>query len=214
MNDYAFRQAITFVSTDSYWQIFSGKLQIAGTPIDGCQLNYMLIDDAIEAAKAAGKLFPVRPTVPWAGEPRAFLMCSALYKTIAIGKTSRDERARRRWATLEADMSYFIEGGLITEDLLKQLKPFPYEHWELRSRKPKPSLRVFGRFAKPNVFVGTHVDRRDRLGGMWSPEFEHEKLVCEDHWNDAGLPKPFTHPRFEYEAYITENAIRKLKVQR
>ncbi len=141
-------------------------------------------------------------------------MCSALYRTIEIGKASLDERVRQRWATLEADMSHFVEGGLITEDFLKQLKPPRYEHWELRSRKPKPSLRVFGRFAKPNVFIGTHVDRRDRLGGMESPEFEHEKLVCEDHWNGAGLPAPFTHPNFEYEAYITENAIRKLRVRK
>ena len=110
-------------------------------------------------------------------------------------------------------MGYFIEGGYITDDLIKQLKPEKFEHWALRSRKPKPSLRVFGRFAMPDVFVGTHVVVRSDLGGMWSSEFEHEKLVCEDHWKATGLPNPFTDaPRFRYEKYITSNAQRKIRV--
>jgi len=173
----------------------------------------MLIDDAIEAAKHAGKLFLARPVAFWTGEPRVFLMCQPLRCAIETGKANDDEKVRERWATLEAAISHFIEGGLITEDLIKQLKPQNYEHWELRSRKPRPSLRVFGRFAKPDVFVGTHVDRRDRLGGMWSPEFEHEKLVCEEHWRAAGLPDTFSDPPdFRYESYITENAARKLEI--
>ncbi len=52
----------------------------------------------------------------------------------------------------------------MTENLIKQLKPEKFEHWELISRRPKPSLRVFGRFAKPNVFVGTYVRERRGLG--------------------------------------------------
>jgi hypothetical protein len=98
----------------------------------------------------------------------------------------------------------------MTEKILKQLKPEKYEHWELISRRPRPSLRVFGRFAKPNVFIGTHVQPRHGMGGMWSPAFEHEKLVCEDYWRDAGLPEPFRGAK--YEDYITENASRMLRV--
>lgn len=103
----------------------------------------------------------------------------------------------------------------MTENLIKQLQPPKFEHWEILCRKPKPSLRVFGRFAKPNVFVGTHVKPRKGLGGMYSPQFEHEKLVCEDHWKAAGLPEDgfFSDPpKFAYEAYITENASRKVRV--
>jgi len=103
----------------------------------------------------------------------------------------------------------------MTENLIKQLKPPKYEHWELLCRKPRPSLRVFGRFAKPNVFVGTHVKPRKGLGGIYSPQFEHEKLICEDHWKVAGLPEDgffSDQPTFRYEAYITENASRKVGV--
>lgn len=110
-------------------------------------------------------------------------------------------------------MWHFVIGGLVTDDLMKQLLPPKYEHWELRSRKPKPSLRVFGRFAKPDVFVGTHVRKRADLKGMWSQEFEQAKLKCEEHWDSAGLPPPFSDPpHFRYESYITSNAYKKLRV--
>ncbi|MER9424386.1 hypothetical protein NKI88_18240 [Mesorhizobium sp. M0317] len=140
-------------------------------------------------------------------------MCKPLHDVIQAGRSSPDEKERQRWAKLEAAFSFFIEGGYVTDDLVKQLLPPKYEHWELRSRKPRPSLRVFGRFALPDVFVGTHVERRDQLGGMWSSQFEHNKLVCEEHWEDAGLPSPFTDPpEFRYERYITSNAKRKIQV--
>jgi hypothetical protein len=102
----------------------------------------MLIEAAIEAAKASGKLIPAKPTVDWAAEPRAFLMCLPLYRSIDERRRSNGEKVRKRWAQLEADIGHFIEGGLVTEDLVKQLKPWKYEHWELRSRKPSPSLRA------------------------------------------------------------------------
>ena len=178
----------------------------------------MLIDTAIKAAVESGALRPAKPIAPWAPEPRVFLMCRPLYEAIEEGRHDHAETARNRWAQLEADIGTFVEGGLVTEKLLKQLKDRKFEHWEFISRRPSPSLRVFGRFAKPDVFVGTHVVPRKGMGGMWSPQFEHEKLVCEDHWEAAGLPTEpspgaFTDtPLFRYQSYITENASRNLKV--
>lgn len=175
----------------------------------------MLIDDAIRNAKLAGKLSPAARLVPWAGEPRVFLMCEPLRAAIDEGRSSADEKERKPWAALEAAMWHFVTGGLVTDDLMKQLLPLKYEHWELKSRRPRPSLRVFGRFAKPDVFIGTHVRRRDGLGGMWSTQFENEKLVCEDHWNAAGLLAPFTDPpNFHYESYMTSNAYKKIRVSK
>lgn len=173
----------------------------------------MLTEDAIKEAIRAGRLFRAKPTVWWAAEPRAFLMCVPLKTAIDEGKAGFGGELGNRWARLEADISHFIEGGYVTEDLVKQLKPARYEHWELRSRKPQPSLRVFGRFAMPDVFVGTHVVPRPLLKGMWSLEFEQEKLQCEEWWKAAGLPEPFSDaPRFHYEAYITENSSRRIKI--
>ena len=110
-------------------------------------------------------------------------------------------------------MSFFIEGGYITDDLIKQLSPAKFEHWELRSRRPRPSMRVFGRFAARDVFVATHVKLRTELGGMWSPEFEMEKLVCEEHWSKAELPAPFSAPPdFRFERYMS-NASQKVRIE-
>ena len=172
----------------------------------------MLTERLIEAAIAGGKLIPAKPTVPWAGQRRAFLMCRPLHQAIEAARLSTDEKTIKRWAQLEADIGYFVEGGYITQDRLKQLDPPQYEHWELRSLQPRPSLRVFGRFAMPDVFVGTHVCERPRLGAKWSLNWEIEKLLCEEHWEAAGLPDPFHSDA--YEAYITEHASRRLGVPR
>jgi len=145
-------------------------------------------------------------------------MCKPLFEAIERGRNDPGAAAQARWAQLEADIGSFVEGGFITEKVLKQLKPSKYEHWELISRRPKPSLRVFCRFAKPNVLVGTHVQARKELGGMWSARFEHEKLVCEEHWKQAGLPDvpapgAFSDPpSFRYEAYVTDNATKSWRV--
>jgi hypothetical protein len=185
---------------------------------EGCaerQLNYMLIGSDVRRCYKEGKLFAARPIASWAGEPRAFFMCRPIYDAIQAGRQNEDEKERQRWARLEAQMGTFVEGGYVNDDFVKQLLPQKYEHWELKSRRPKPSLRVFGRFAEPDVFVGTHVLPRNGLGGMWSPEFEHEKLVCEDHWKDAGLTGFFTDPPgFRYEQYITSNASKKVRISR
>ena len=82
-----------------------------------------------------------------------------------------------------------------------------FEHWELRSVRPRPSLRLFGRFAEPNVFVGTHIVERAPLGAKWSQSWEIEKLICEDEWKQAmGNARPFQSDT--YEDYITENSSR------
>jgi len=72
-------------------------------------------------------------------------MCKPLYTELELGKSDKDETVRKRWAELEGAMIHFVEGGRMTEQLIKQLKPEKFEHWELLSRKPRPSLRVFGR---------------------------------------------------------------------
>jgi hypothetical protein len=173
----------------------------------------MLIETVLAHALRTGRLREAKPVVAWAGTPRTFLMCESLWSEIEEGRKSTNIAEIKRWASLEADIGHFIEGGYVDENLLKQLDDYKYEHWELRSLRPKPSLRVFGRFALPNVFVGTHLVERIPLGEKHSFNWEHQRLVCEEYWNELGLPLPFTDfPYFRYSAYITENATRKMEI--
>jgi hypothetical protein len=139
-------------------------------------------------------------------------MCRPLAESIQQGRKCKDGKTAQRWSQLEADIGHFIEGGYITEDRLKQLEPHKFEHWTLRSLKPRPSFRVFGRFAKPDVFVGTHLVERKSLGAKWSTCWEHEKLVCEEHWQRVGLRDPYSGEK--YQDYITENSSRANKVRK
>jgi hypothetical protein len=173
----------------------------------------MLIHEVIKVGVENHLLRHASPTVPWAGTPRVFLMCRPLWESIEDGRASLDFKSINRWATLEADIGAFIEGGYVDENFIKQLEEYKFEHWELRSLRPKPSLRVFGRFAHPDIFIGTHAVERKYLGAKHDLNWEIERLVCEDHWQAAGLPNPFSDaPNFDYGAYITENASRNLKV--
>lgn len=175
----------------------------------------MLIREALERAKADNLLVAATPTVQWADEVREFLMCAPLVSSIDLGRRDPDEKIRQRWAALLAAIGGFVEGARMDSNILKQLEPYKYEHWWLRNRRPRPSLRVFGRFAEPNVFIGTHVEERSGLGGKWSDDIEHHKLVCEQYWSEASLGEfsPFSDPpEFRYEAYITFNATREPRI--
>jgi hypothetical protein len=167
----------------------------------------MLTSDELEAAKSKGKLIPVTPLAPFIGSPRAFLVSKVLWEEIQVGRNSENSE---RWARLEGDMKHFVGGGFVNWSLMKWLDPHKFEHWNLRSKRPKPSLRVFGRFALPDVFVGTHVVARGALNKKWHINWELEKLRCEDIWKDCGLKEPFSGSA--YDDYITENARRDLRI--
>jgi len=167
----------------------------------------MLMQTRLRKAERKGKLIRARPFIAWAAERRAFWMTKTLYDQIESGKSSSDPKVKDRWAKLEADITTFVEGGYAHGEFIKQLDPPKFEHWELKSVAPRPGIRIFGRFALPDVFVGTHAVFRCELGKKWSVNFELNKLKCEEEWNNAGLPKPFTAaPDFEYTKYITFNA--------
>ena len=127
------------------------------------------------------------------------------------GLASEADAVRARWEKLQADVSHFVEGGYINWGLMKWLDPHKFEHWELKSVRPKPSLRVFGRFACPNVFVGTHVLARAEMRGKWDITWELQKLECEEHWTAALGDMPPFHTA-AYKHYITENASRDVAV--
>lgn len=138
-------------------------------------------------------------------------MAPTLAVQLSEGLSAAGPQSVERWERLEADVSFFVEGGLVNRSLLKQLDPKKFEHWTLRSVRPRPSMRVFGRFGIPDLFVATHIVERPNLGEKWSLNWEMQKLVCEDHWRDAlGESPPFRGAT--YQDYITENAIEDVRI--
>jgi len=119
-------------------------------------------------------------------------------------------QGHHRWAKLEADMSHFVEGGYINWNLMKWLDPQKQEVWELKSVRPKPSIRVFGRFAEPDVFVGTNYQLRNKMKGKWSQEFWNEIGECEKIWADLFKSDPLRGKI--YSDYITKNADKRVGV--
>lgn len=121
-----------------------------------------------------------------------------------------DEATEYRMGRLRNDLDLFSLGRLIVvgrkrqNSFFKQLDPPDHEVWEIRSRDPKPSLRVFGAFAEQDVFVSIIVEQRTRLGVETSREFRDAIQRTKVAWRTLFL----TYPRLSgdnWNAYIKEN---------
>ena len=172
----------------------------------------MLTCTEIEVAKATGLLHPLRFPLDWRGQPRAMLLSAPLDQTLTQGQEATDPQERKRWASLHALMVFFVQGGFVSENEFKQLSEPKFEVWEIKFR-PKPGLRVFGRFALPDVFVATHLAIRRELGERNSDRWEIEKINCEQIYRASDLTSFFTDsPHFRYEKYITSDAAKTPRV--
>lgn len=70
------------------------------------------------------------------------------------------EPGEERCNVLRADLEHFVAGKQLTvstgpksDPQLKQLDPPLDEIWAIRSRAPRPGIRVLGRFAVKDVFI-------------------------------------------------------------
>jgi hypothetical protein len=108
---------------------------------------------------------------------------------------------------LRADLDRFLENGRIIvghrrsrHAYMKRLDPGRDEVWEIRSRDPEPELRVFGRFAETDVFIGTACLSRDYLGKDGSRQWRDEIVRCIADWRNLfpSLPPLSKRPLNEY----------------
>ena len=115
----------------------------------------------IEITRRIGeeRLFCLQPKMsPLARHTRALFVTPELNELL-IGpwQTSAQEV---RWNRVKADLDHFMENGLINRGYMKPLRKRSDEIWEIRSREPNPSIRIFGRFAEVDVFVATNWQYR------------------------------------------------------
>lgn len=166
-------------------------------PLTLLQLTYMSIDAIIKQSVDSEKLHIFGGLD--SDEPRRTLL---LHPQIVTDMESVIDQ-NKRLGRLISDFENFCVGNEISVSLT------PYEHqdaymglldpedagfFDIRSRDPKPGIRVFGRFAKPDVFVGLEwwprsVDMggKRKLGKRDSQEYHLALIEAEQRW-DAALP--------------------------
>lgn len=98
-----------------------------------------------------------------------------------------------RCGSLRADLERFIAGGMIAvaaqpltggrTAYMRQLSKRFDEVWEIRSRDPKPGIRVLGRFADVDVFIALTWWRRADLGGPGTRAWRDAIVECKTKWN-------------------------------
>jgi hypothetical protein len=127
----------------------------------------MSITDELSRLVMAGKLHPLKLTLPSDRSVRRMFLTSEMQQLIDGPWISRTWESRC-WA-LRATLESFVKGERFTVSLT------PYEHgdadigrldkpkdevWDIRCRKTRPGLRVFGRFIEKDTFIATNFAPR------------------------------------------------------
>jgi hypothetical protein len=105
-----------------------------------------------------------------------------------------DDDMARRYAILGVDFDTFVSGAMISVGMepydksdnafLARIDPIEYGMWTIRSRAPKPAIRVFGAFLDKDVFVAVQTRRRNDLGGRGSREWRNARENSIAKWRD------------------------------
>ncbi len=156
----------------------------------------MSIIDRVQQLVNDGRLSLVAPLDP-GSEVRRIMAVSEDIQRILDGPWP-DSSMERRAYRLRADLEAFVAGNVLA------VSRTPYEHrsaymglldppeagfWDIRSRDPKPGLRILGHFACADLFVALlwrprSVPSGDRppLGDARDLNWEMAKLQCEEAW--------------------------------
>lgn len=182
-----------------------------GSPSAKRILTYMSIREQIQTALDAGWVVNLLPTLPSIPHWRVIFMTRRL--SDELEQHLEDPTTMVRAAELLATFDTFLGGRLVTiggrndkHAYMKLLEPEQEEVWEIRSIDPKPSIRVFGRFAAKDVFVATNMGFRSGLGGFGSIEFRAAMTHCKREWSRCFYTWP-PHKGKSVHDYISENVI-------
>lgn len=171
----------------------------------------MSIRELIQTAVNVGWLVNLQPRLPSIPHQRIILVCRNLNDELE--RELNDPSTAVRTAELFNTFDTFLGGRMITvgtrndrDAYMKILEPEADEVWEIRSVDPKPSIRVFGRFARQDVFVATNKGMRTELGGFGSKEFRDCMTRCTTEWRKCFQTwRPHTGSRIN--DYISDNVL-------
>lgn len=151
-----------------------------GAFVDSRQiLIYMLIPDWVNSLCDAGSLFRIHQSWPGLPEVRCFFASESV-RNLILGRTTNQQEAKRAYE-LRAEIDWFIDGRTFilrpdgaegTRAWMARLYPSSDEIWEIRSMKPRPSIRIFGSIVALDMFVALTWAKRSGLRGRESEEWK------------------------------------------
>ncbi len=180
----------------------------------------MSIQAAITRHVRMGLLFQLEMTVPSDPVVRGFFY-SPDVKLLMEGPWTSPQ-CGSRVALLRADLEAFVKEERVSvclkpfvakEAFMGRLNEPEDEVWDVRSRTNSPGLRLFGRFAAPNIFLAftwaprsTPWNGRDPMGDRHHPSWEKSKADTKQQWQ-ALFPKHQPHHGEQIHDYITTRAV-------
>lgn len=160
----------------------------------------MSIDDQIRGAVSAGKLYYLEMEE---GDPerRAMLLHIDIRDLLACRPDNL--RKERKIGRLRADLQMFVKGELISmcfepfqhkkTSYMGRYDPVEESTWAIRSRDPNPGMRIFGRFAKKNVFIALNYEFRSV-----QPKWSNKKPLGDKHSLEHQLAMIETKERWKH----------------
>jgi hypothetical protein len=152
-------------------------------------LTYMSIHQQIRGRCDEGRLFRLELEIP--GDPiERSILLSEEVRNLLIGPWP-NHTLQYRSGRLRADLEEFIKGETISVCLrpfeaisayMARLAPIEDSVWDIRSRDPKPALRVAGFFAAKDIFTALRWAPRS-VQPAWT---DKPPLGCRDsrEWRD------------------------------
>jgi hypothetical protein len=174
----------------------------------------MSIRDEITSRVEEGRLFYLPPLIQSQPVVRSMFIGEALVD--AVTPPWEESSEGFRLSRLRADLDAFTEGRLISIAATPFKKPssayiarvYPPEDevWDIRSRDPKPAIRVLGCFAETDVFVALIWEYRKPLGGSGSKEWRDFVERCKAAWRNL-FPAYGPYKGDDLRDYVSANFV-------
>lgn len=135
-------------------------------------------------------VLPLRPRIPGSPEGRALLLVPSIHEEL-------NNFEDLRWVSVRTDLERFIGGGQVSVSShprktkhadIAQMDRADEEIWEIRHCVPLPHIRIYGRFAYQNYFIGLDYEVK---GLGWSDrDAKNAKKTVRCKWDQFFFPYP------------------------
>ncbi len=174
----------------------------------------MSIRDVISARVQEGRLFHLPPLIASQQTVRNLFVGTELHSVVSPPWSQSTEGFRL--SQLRANLDAYTEGQTISmaddpftkpkSTFMARTAPVVHEVWDIRSRDPKPGIRVLGCFAETDTFVALVWDYREALGGPNSKEWRDLIERCKAEWRNLFITYP-PHQGSNINDYVSANVL-------